>query len=336
MKLAEVKRVYEHELLQKANVVGVMTGYKIKEGKKTDELSIISLVEKKIPKEELKKKDLIPTTIKGVTTDVIPVGKLRALQIDKKARHRPCPMGTSGGHYLITAGTNGELLRDKKSGKICIGTNNHVGANSNNAVVGDLYLQPGPYDGGTTQSDILGYLLRFVPIAFFGEPSTCPAARFWSGLYNIPAGLFGRRTRLRPVIEYPEYNLVDAAMIEVAEKDVSVGIVDIGLPKGVRQAQIEMHVQKSGRTSCHTVDGPITGIDATIGPISYGTTKFAYFKDQIVISKPGFSAGGDSGSLVLDMDGYAVGKLFAGSEEITIANHIQNYLAQLDAELVTE
>jgi hypothetical protein len=63
--------------------------------------------------EELKKRDLIPTKIKEVTTDVIQVGKIKALQIDKKARHRPCPMGTSGGHYMITAGTNGELLRDK-------------------------------------------------------------------------------------------------------------------------------------------------------------------------------------------------------------------------------
>lgn len=335
MKLAEIKQAYERELLKKANVVGVMTGYKIKEGKKTDELSIISLVEKKLPKEELKKRDLIPPTLKGVTTDVVPVGKLRALLIDKKARHRPCPMGTSGGHYLITAGTNGELLRDRKTGKFCIGTNNHVGANSNNAVIGDPYLQPGPYDGGTVQNDTLGHLLRFVPISFIGDPSTCPVARFWSGLYNLPAALLRRRTRLRPVIEYPVYNRVDAALIEVAETDVRADIVDIGVPKGVKQAQIEMKVQKSGRTTCHTSEGPITGVDATIGPIFYGPGRFAYFSDQIVISKPGFSAGGDSGSLVLDMDGYAVGKLFAGSESITIANPIQPYLELLDADLVT-
>lgn len=338
MKIEEIKKKYEKELLKKANVVGVMTGYKIKEEEKTDELSMVCMVEKKIRKEELKKRDLIPTKIKEVTTDVIQVGKIKALQIDKKARHRPCPMGTSGGHYMITAGTNGELLRDKKTGKMCIGTNNHVGANSNDAEIGDPYLQPGPYDGGTTRDDIIGNLLRFVPIEFVGDPSLCSAARFWSGFYNVPARLFGRRTRLKPVIEYPEYNQVDAAMIEVDEKDVSAEIVDIGVPKGVGQAQLDILVQKSGRTTCHTVDGLITGIDATIGPISYGPGKFAYFKDQIVISKEGFSAGGDSGSLVLDMEGYAVGKLFAGSEaeKITIANHIQSYLDLLDAELVTE
>lgn len=338
MKIEEVKKKYEKELLKKGNVVGVMTGYKIKGEEKTDELSIVCLVEKKIRKEELRKRDLIPAKIKEVMTDVIQVGKIRALQIDKKARHRPCPMGTSGGHYMITAGTNGELLRDKKTGKMCIGTNNHVGANSNEAQIGDPYLQPGPYDGGTTQDDIIGNLLRFVPIEFVGGPSQCRAARFWSWLYNVPTWLFRKRTRLRPVIEYPEYNLVDAAIIEVNEKDVTAEIVDIGVPKGVRQAQLEMLVQKSGRTTCHTVDGLITGIDATIGPISYGPGKFAYFKDQIVISKGGFSAGGDSGSLVLDMEGYAVGKLFAGSEaeKITIANHVQRYLDLLDAELVPE
>ncbi len=336
MKIEEVKKKYEKDLLKKANVVGVMRGYKIKEEEKTDELSIVCMVEKKIRKEELKKRDLIPTKIKEVTTDVIQVGKIKALQMDKKAQHRPCPMGTSGGHYMITAGTNGELLRDKKTGKMCLGTNNHVGANSNDAQIGDPYLQPGPYDGGTTRDDVIGNLLRFVPIEFVGDPSPCIAARFWGMLYNVPARLFRRRTRLRPVIEYPVYNHVDAAIIEVNKMDVTAEVVDIGVPKEVKQAQLDMLVQKSGRTTCRTVDGLITGIDAMIGPISYGPGKFAYFKDQIVISKEGFSAGGDSGSLVLDMNGYAVGKLFAGSEKITIANHIQSYLDLLDAELVTE
>ena len=338
MKIDDVKKVYERELFRKANVVGVMTGYKVRGEEKTDELSIVCMVEKKIPKEELKKKDLIPTKIEEVTTDVIQVGKIRALQIDKKARHRPCPMGTSGGHYMVTAGTNGELLRDKKTGQMCIGTNNHVGANSNDAEIGDSYLQPGTYDGGTTQDDVIGHLLRFVPIEFIGAPSQCAVARFWCGLSNLLARLLGRGTRIRPVIEDVGYNLVDAAMIEVDEKDASAEIVGIGIPKGVREAQLDMLVQKSGRTTCHIVDGLITGIDATIGPVSYGSVKFAYFKDQIIIDKEGFSAGGDSGSLVLDMDGYAVGKLFAGSEteNITIANHIQSYLGLLDAELVTE
>ncbi len=337
MGIQEVKRGFEKELLRKANVVGVMTGYKVTEDVKTDELSLVCMVERKIPKETLHEKDLIPTKIKEVTTDVIQVGKIRALQIDKKARHRPCPMGTSGGHHMITAGTNGELLRDRNTNKVCIGTNNHVGANSNNAQIGDSYLQPAPFDGGTTQNDTIGHLLKFVPIKFADDPSDCIFGRFWSALYNIPAKIFGRRTRLRPVIEEAEYNLVDAAMIEVSENDVLGEIVGIGVPKGSREAQLDMLVQKSGRTTCHTIEGLVTGVDATMGPISYGPGKYAYFKDQIIISKDGFSAGGDSGSLVLDMDGYAVGKLFAGSdsEGTTIANPIQRYLDLLGADLIT-
>ncbi len=36
MKIEEVKKNYEKELLKKANVVGVMTGHKIKNEEKTD------------------------------------------------------------------------------------------------------------------------------------------------------------------------------------------------------------------------------------------------------------------------------------------------------------
>ncbi|MEF8845672.1 MAG: hypothetical protein V5A59_09390 [Bacteroidales bacterium] len=338
MDLKEIKNRNEKGLLKKTNVVGVMTGYKVSGGQKTDELSIVCLVEKKIPEKELRKRDLIPSKISESSTDVIQVGKLRALQIDKKARHRPCPMGTSGGHYMITAGTNGELLRDKKEGKTCIGTNNHVGANSNDAEPGDPYLQPGPHDGGTVSNDTIGRLLRFVPIEFEGETSTCTSARFAAWLVNIPARLFGKKTRMKPVIAYPGYNQVDAALIEVDENDVKSEIVGVGVPKGLREAQLEMLVQKSGRTTCHVIDGEVTSVDATVGPVSYAPDKSAYFRDQIIISKEGFSTGGDSGSLVLDMEGYAVGKLFAGSaeENITIANPIQAYLELLDAELITE
>lgn len=210
MKINEVKKNYERKFFKKANVVGVMIGYKTKEKAKTNELSIVCMVEKKIDKAKLKKKDLVPPKIKGFTTDVIQVGKIRALDFNTTARHRPCPMGTSGGHYLISADTNGELLRDKRENKLCIGTNNHVGANSNNAEIGDPYLQPGPDDGGINPDDIIGYLLRFVPIHFFWDLSTCSPAQIWSAFYNAPARLFGRRTRLRAVIEDPEHNLVDA------------------------------------------------------------------------------------------------------------------------------
>ena len=166
MKTEEVKNRYEKQLLHMPNVVGVMSGYKVRGGEKTDELSVVCLVEKKLAKDALMNKEIIPGTIQNISTDVIQVGKLRAFAIDKKARHRPCPMGTSGGHPQVTAGTNGELIKDRSTGKICIGTNNHVGANSNDAEIGDPYLQPGVYDGGSFPEDVIGHLLKFVPIEF--------------------------------------------------------------------------------------------------------------------------------------------------------------------------
>ena len=336
MKIEEAKSKYERQLLGKPNVVGVMTGHKVRGGERMNELSIVCLVEKKLAAETLEKKELVPSTIRDFPTDVIQVGKLRAFDIDKKARHRPCPMGTSGGHLHVTAGTNGELLKDRRSGRLCIGTNNHVGANSNDARIGDPYLQPAVYDGGRYPDDMIGHLLRFIPIVFEDEQGGCGTARVLSSIFNFFTRLIGSRTRLVSILRSRQNNLVDAAMIEVNAHDVKSDIVGIGVPKATRAARLDMYVQKSGRTTGHTRGGIITGIDATVGPISYGPGKNAYFRDQIIISKEGFSSGGDSGSLILDTDGYAVGKLFAGSEteNITIANQIQHYLDLLEADLV--
>lgn len=336
MNIDEVKSKYERQLLSKPNVVGVMTGYKIRGRERVNDQSIVCLVEKKLAAAELRKRDLVPPTISEIPTDVVQVGKLRAFDIDKKARHRPCPMGTSGGHLQVTAGTNGELLKERRSGKLCIGTNNHVGANSNEASIGDPYLQPAVYDGGSYPDDVIGHLLKFIPIVFEDEQGGCGTARLLSKVFNFFTRMLGSRTRLVSILRSRRDNLVDAAMIEVAARDVKSGIVGIGVPKGMREARLDMYVQKSGRTTCHTKRGIITGIDATVGPISYGPGKMAYFKDQIIISKEGFSSGGDSGSLILDTEGYAVGKLFAGSEteNITIANHILPYLDLLEADLV--
>ena len=336
MKIEEAKNKYERQLLGKQNVVGVMTGFKIREEERSDDLSIVCLVEKKLAAETLPKKALVPSTIRDFPTDVIQVGRLRAFDIDKKARHRPCPMGTSGGHPEVTAGTNGELLKDRHTGNLCIGTNNHVGANSNEARIGDPYLQPAVLDGGRYPDDLIGRLLRFVPIVFEDEQGGCGVARGLSGVFNFITRLIGSRSRLVSIRRSRRDNLVDAALIEVSPRDVKSDIVGIGVPKGTREAVLDMYVQKSGRTTCHTTGGIITGIDATIGPIRYGPGRNAFFRDQIIISKAGFSSGGDSGSLILDTDGYAVGKLFAGSEteNITIANHIQHYLDLLEADLM--
>nr|WP_201767350.1 hypothetical protein [Sporomusa ovata] len=56
--------------------------------------------------------------------------------------------------------------------------------------------------------------------------------------------------------------------------------------------------------------------------------KYGIFTDQILAGP--MSMPGDSGSLVLTNDNYAVGLLFAGSERATMFNKIQHVLDKLD------
>jgi ribosomal protein S3 len=107
-------------------------------------------------------------------------------------------------------------------------------------------------------------------------------------------------------------------------------ILGIGAPQGVREGALGMEVQKSGRTTGHTT-GRITQIDVTVQVDYEGQT--VTFVDQFMATA--MSQGGDSGSAVLDMEGYVTGLLFAGSEMATLINPIQLVLQELDVELVT-
>ena len=87
-----------------------------------------------------------------------------------------------------------------------------------------------------------------------------------------------------------------------------------------------MMVQKYGRTTGLTT-GQITAVNATL-QVGYDSGT-AMFTGQMLISGSGsFSAGGDSGSLVVtksddpDQDRKPVGLLFAGSSTMTVANPI--------------
>ena len=77
----EVKKRYEKELLKKPGVIGCAIGYKYINGKKTDELCIICYVEEKIQKEKLKKQEIIPKKIEGISVDVIESGRMARLRI---------------------------------------------------------------------------------------------------------------------------------------------------------------------------------------------------------------------------------------------------------------
>jgi hypothetical protein len=109
------------------------------------------------------------------------------------------------------------------------------------------------------------------------------------------------------------------------DSDVSDEILGIGPVSGMAPATIDMAVRKSGRTTGLT-QGRVTAIAATVR-VSYGLTRTARFRDQIVATA--LSQGGDSGSLVVDVSNRAVGLLFAGSSNTTILNPISQVASKL-------
>jgi hypothetical protein len=77
--IRRVRRIYEKELLAKANVVGVGVGLRQRSGERTGEPALVVLVRKKIPLEQLSSQDVIPASLEGVPVDVQEVGDIRAL-----------------------------------------------------------------------------------------------------------------------------------------------------------------------------------------------------------------------------------------------------------------
>lgn len=207
---------------------------------------------------------------------------------------RPVPIGVSTGHGRVTAGTIGARATDGR--QIFALSNNHIFAANNEGRQGDNLLQPGVVDGGRDPDDVIGTLYDFEPIEFC-RAMLCPG------------------------------NTLDAAIALTTAEDVGAATPDggYGSPRPwTAEAELGMSVQKYGRTTGHTV-GDVSGLNATID-VSYRDGK-ARFENQIVISGRGFSAGGDSGSLVVTKgllagDRRPVGLLFAGTATTTLANPI--------------
>ena len=244
----------------------------------------------------------IPQELDGIPVQVVVTGKIYAL-IDPTAKFpRPVPIGVSTGHPDITAGTIGCRVKDAQDNVYAL-SNNHVYANSNNATIGeDNVLQPGTYDGGVDPDDAIGTLFDFEPIVFGPRGS----------------------------------NTIDAAIAEIIidETGPRVGTATptdgYGTPSsGIVEATLDLPVQKYGRTTGQTY-GEVTGINATV-KVRY-SSGFAIFVNQIIIEGiegVEFSAGGDSGSLIVtDPDRNPVGLLFAGNSIVTIANLIDLVLSR--------
>lgn len=350
----QAQALFQEALLSKPNVVGVAVGNKNESG----EPSVVVLVSQKKPLAALTAQDVVPSEVNGVKTDVLEIGYPRAYD-SPTGRFRPMPCGISIGHYQITAGTLGAIVTDIQTGEKLILSNNHVLANSNNALVGDPILQPGPIDGGQNPGDVVARLERFVQIRYVDDPDvptptppgnggtptpppTSGGCDILSGVVsviNAIAAALGSQQRVAPTSAASvakqqgatasattPTNPVDCAVAKPVDPSLITGdYLGIGPVSGIKPAALGMKVRKSGRTTGYT-EGTINLLNATVN-VAYGD-RTARFTGQIITTP--MSQGGDSGSLIVDgTENKAVGLLFAGSNLSTIFNPIDAVLAAL-------
>jgi len=309
--LVEIQFAYQDALLGRPNVVGVALGHKYTGGINTGERAITVLVHRKVDARYLAPSAFVPPELDGIPTDVQEVGLIRAgggpqpwadrnsataslgvgpFQLGQRVR--PAFAGVSIGHFKGNPGTFGAGCFDAspqagEPSRYYVLSTNYALADCNAARSGDPILQPALVDGGRYPADVIGRLVRFVPIHFHD----------------------GAR---KPV------NFVDAAIAE-GMHDTDRRVYWAGEVTALNAApNINDAVQKWGRTTNFTT-GHVLHVNATVD-VHYDGGRIARFGQQVVTT--GMSAGGDSGSLVTDPDEGAVGLLFAGSGRVSVLNNI--------------
>jgi hypothetical protein len=275
-------------------------------------------------------------------TDVYEVGFLRAQQMQNpKERFRPIiPAGVSIGHYKVTAGTFGVMVTDKTTGERFILSNNHVLANSNNAVIGDTILQPGAIDGGLNPGDKVATLERFVKIRFTDEPpsppptdppvpdpgptpppvgggTSCDILTAVIAILNAAATLFGSQKRVAATSLGSQAVAMPTPGGLFTATAVPENLVDCALGRPVNPAMFNEEIRQIGKVTgtkpaalgmrvrkygrtTAYTEGNVTLLNATVN-IAYGTmTGQKTARFVGQVVTEAMSQGGDSGSLIVD------------------------------------
>ena len=284
--------------MQGARVVGAGVTQKIVAGARIPAQAALTIyVTEKLAVSSLPSSSVVPTSVsvpgvgEDIVTDVVAIGKLSAQS--NTAGTRPLLPGYSvgllSGDETGTAGWFVASADDPNTPLIL--SNSHVIADTGLSAVGTSIVQPGRKDGGG-RSEIVGALLRSVE-------------------FDFGAGYM---------------NFCDAAVATLSEGvEVSTSIPTIGTPTYDPNLSITvgMTVQKTGRTTGYTT-GVVQDVHfrtLMLYPKPSGGYGNAGFRDQVLCTR--YSDGGDSGSVVCDMDGHAVGLHWAGSNAASIFSPLQ-------------
>ncbi|SCM80102.1 conserved hypothetical protein [uncultured Sporomusa sp.] len=313
------------------NLVGVGQGHKFIRGENTGKEALTILVRKKYPKSDLQRNAILPKIMAGVATDIIEVGEIRLLN-QRTEFCRPAQPGISLGHYKISAGTFGAVVKDKITGEPLILSNNHVLANITNGIdkrasIGDPIIQPGTYDGGKVEDSVIARLRQFVPIHREKSCPQCKIARTFETVLNHCLRIVRPNYQVQLMRNSEKLNLVDCAIAApLNATDIRTEILEFGLIAGIKQPALGLAIKKSGRTTGIT-HSQIIATDVTL-KVGMNNYEYGVFTDQILAGP--MSMPGDSGALILTDDNYAVGLLFAGSDQATMLNRIEHVLEALN------
>lgn len=263
------------DYLRDPNISSVGIGYKVKDGKMTNEISVQFTVNQKSQPEMLEAAgtQLIPDSfeIDGI---IVPTDVLQrtyetshhvvaeAAASNRKKRLNPIVPGVSVANTKVSAGTIGCIVFDQNNGTPYVLSNWHV-LNGPTGVLGDDVVQPGPADDNRVQLNRMGKLVR----SHLGHAGDC-------------------------------------AVASIEDRQSKAEILDLGIkPEQLAEAELGDKVIKSGRTTGVT-HGIVRRV-LTIAKINYGGVtgeqEIGCFEIGVDPNHPSsdgqISKGGDSGSV---------------------------------------
>lgn len=237
---------------------------------------------------------------------------------NQNAQALPIQLGTSGSNAndscndggTCSAGTLGSLV--ERGGNQYILTNWHVGIGTDGGIIGDPLVQPGLLD----TECVLQQTTTVANLSQLVSPAT--------------------QHKVDAAIAQVLGGAVDpTGAIELLGATVTNGVPDSGPPAGGSGAvaYINESVAKSGRSTGLTC-ASVQAIDVSVAiteALGCSTTPQTYsFSGQVTVSGVGFSAQGDSGSLIVDEStAEPVALLFANDSSITLGNQVSDVLAAL-------